>query len=1145
MTAERISVVLPVYNERENIAPCLTGLARALKDVEHEILVCYDFDEDTTLEGIRAMGAAAPKSVRLVKNTIGRGPHNALKAGFQAASGDVVVTTMADLSDPPELIPLMAAKVRSGCDVVSGSRYMPGGTQKGGPLLKRTMSRVAGVSLAWIAGMGTHDATSNFRAYSTRFLRETVIEATAGFEIALELTVKAHLAGKGVGEVPSSWVDRAAGESRFRLWKWLPNYLRWYGRAMQAPIGVWATWLTTLVAGLWSTGGPQHELARIVAWSLALLAAAGILGARALRGRTQWSDALIPVVALAPPTVIGSTTATALLIAGRVLAVASAVVLAACSVPRERARSALGALARKLDQRMLGMVVLVLLVWSAHLAPLFARAGGELDPSWQQSLGRALREELRFGHDVLFTYGPLGYFLQSPFDPGLFWTKVLVFELAFKLLAAAFVVAIALRIPGLLERSVFLFAAIVPMGGDDAWAFLVITCVAAWLALDPERPVLRESIGLAVLAVLALVKFTYFVYGAGALVLFALVCLRTRGLHRALRTPALFALFVLTLWVGIGQSLLDVPAYLASSLRIAGAYSEAMSQTSDHATLELGLETLYACFAVAGLALLAPWRGRTAPAVALTFAAGAFLAFKAGFVRQSGNAVTAFGFAAAAPFVLAAFDPRDAASDLERLRRGAGTVLRLGLVVLALHGYGIAREHPGQTIERLFGEWAHETPERTERILSPARQRAELGELSTAKDPSTDLPNIRHRVGAATVDLIANTQGVLHANGLAWKPRPAFQSYVAYTPELLRENAEFLAGPEAPRYVLFQFETIDQRLPNLDDTLALQVLSRDWHPVLEEGGYLLLERHPDASAHAALNASQRTNDVERSLRFGEWLDCGDLEGRCHLLFADIRPTWSGKLATFALHAPSCWIEIEDSDRRKATFRVVPSILSQGVLIHPFLLSNAEWMTWFEGGACARVTRLRFFCEDEGAVGKRLESTIAVRIQRADDLVPRPVTDVERIARYPMFTTPPTRLSTKFPWYPAEVEGRSVLVVHAPSDMVFDVKPGRWKLTGEYGILNGAWESGVTDGVNFAVVTTDEKGKEAQPIFKRLLQPVTIERDRGVQTVELEFDAPRRTPLFLRTRPGPMADTNSDWAWWSKVELRRIGDVAPR
>ena len=83
MTGERISVVLPVYNERDNIAACLTGLWRALAHVEHEILVCYDTDEDSTLEGIRAMGDAAPPSLVLMKNTLGRGPHRALEAGFR------------------------------------------------------------------------------------------------------------------------------------------------------------------------------------------------------------------------------------------------------------------------------------------------------------------------------------------------------------------------------------------------------------------------------------------------------------------------------------------------------------------------------------------------------------------------------------------------------------------------------------------------------------------------------------------------------------------------------------------------------------------------------------------------------------------------------------------------------------------------------------------------------------------------------------------------------------------------------------------------------------------------------------------------------------------------------------------------------
>lgn len=229
-----ISVVLPVFNEAENIGQCLRGLWGALREMPHEILVCYDFDADSTLPAIRAM-ADCPPSVRLVKNDLGRGVAFALQAGFSAARGDVVVTTMADLSDPPEVIPRMAEKIRAGAAVVSGSRYMRGGSQTGGPWLKGLLSRLAGLSLRYVAGMGTHDATTNFRAYSAEFLRQMPVESRMGFEVALELTVKAHLGGWKVDEVPSSWHDRTAGESNFKLWKWLPRYLHWYGRAMLRP----------------------------------------------------------------------------------------------------------------------------------------------------------------------------------------------------------------------------------------------------------------------------------------------------------------------------------------------------------------------------------------------------------------------------------------------------------------------------------------------------------------------------------------------------------------------------------------------------------------------------------------------------------------------------------------------------------------------------------------------------------------------------------------------------------------------------------------------------------------------------------------------------------------------------------------------
>jgi hypothetical protein len=131
----------------------------------------------------------------------------------------------------------MAAKIRDeGADVVSGSRYMRGGCQRGGPLVKRLLSRLAGLSLHYVAGLPTHDATTNFRAYSRRFLESVPVESQHGFEVALELTTKAHRYGFTVDEIPSSWDDRSAGESKFDLVAWLPAYLRWYGRAMWAPM---------------------------------------------------------------------------------------------------------------------------------------------------------------------------------------------------------------------------------------------------------------------------------------------------------------------------------------------------------------------------------------------------------------------------------------------------------------------------------------------------------------------------------------------------------------------------------------------------------------------------------------------------------------------------------------------------------------------------------------------------------------------------------------------------------------------------------------------------------------------------------------------------------------------------------------------
>jgi hypothetical protein len=109
---------------------------------------------------------------------------------------------------------------------------MKGGKQIGGPLLKRTLSHLAGVSLYWIRRFPTHDVTNNFKLYDKNFIDSIKIESKGGFEIAMEITVKAFKKGQVIKEVPSTWRDRTAGEANFQLWKWLPSYLRWYFYAL-------------------------------------------------------------------------------------------------------------------------------------------------------------------------------------------------------------------------------------------------------------------------------------------------------------------------------------------------------------------------------------------------------------------------------------------------------------------------------------------------------------------------------------------------------------------------------------------------------------------------------------------------------------------------------------------------------------------------------------------------------------------------------------------------------------------------------------------------------------------------------------------------------------------------------------------------
>ena len=171
----RVSVVIPVYNEGDSIVTCLDRLVDAIT-LPCEILVVYDSPDDTTRPYAEKYALDEPRVVPTL-NTLGRGPAYAIRYGIEHATAPTVVVTMADGSDDPTQVDALARLIERGMVVAAASRYMPGGRQIDAPLLKSTFSRWAGLTLCWFGRVGTHDATSSFKAYDRAFVQEVGIES--------------------------------------------------------------------------------------------------------------------------------------------------------------------------------------------------------------------------------------------------------------------------------------------------------------------------------------------------------------------------------------------------------------------------------------------------------------------------------------------------------------------------------------------------------------------------------------------------------------------------------------------------------------------------------------------------------------------------------------------------------------------------------------------------------------------------------------------------------------------------------------------------------------------------------------------------------------------------------------------------------
>ena len=221
-----LSIILPVFNEGKNIANQISTIEKSVT-FDHEVLIVYDFDRDDTVPPVLKLQKKYP-NIKLVKNIYGKGVIKAVKTGFEKSRGETVVVMPADLADNPATINKMYKKMREGYDVVCATRYAKGGKKIGGGFTKTIFSRLAGLSTPLLLGIPTTDIANGFKMYKRKVLDTIRIQSDGGWEFSVELMIKSKQAGFKITEVPTTWLDRREGQSKFKLMRWLPKYLRWY-----------------------------------------------------------------------------------------------------------------------------------------------------------------------------------------------------------------------------------------------------------------------------------------------------------------------------------------------------------------------------------------------------------------------------------------------------------------------------------------------------------------------------------------------------------------------------------------------------------------------------------------------------------------------------------------------------------------------------------------------------------------------------------------------------------------------------------------------------------------------------------------------------------------------------------------------------
>jgi len=612
---------------------------------------------------------------------------------------------------------------------------------------------------------------------------------------------------------------------------------------------------------------------------------------------------------------------------------------------------------------------------AAYISSFFLSGGSapqaDLDQSYQVVLEYARTHNFQFGEEIIFTFGPYG-FLNTWISQGMFPLQRVFFALVWSCFVAWSAIGLAQQIQGRLKYLFLIWFLIYsPLGWLEQHALLVMIYGCMILMDDAENHKGAMVSFLTLFALLALIKFTFFMAAAIGIFFTVLVQLGKRNVKQAIVISIYYLAALLALWFFSGQQLENFLPWIKGSLQIAGGYTGAMTIVPKKGVLFLCVLAGSLYFAVVIVVFRTARLRLSSIGVALVTTAYVFLSWKHGFVRADGHVVFFIFFL---PMACAVLLTKTFTEHLCKRGRICLTSFIIGIVLLCNWAADI--QEPGIMLTKLVS-WPGYMVGNSRLVFNSISGKwdkcFEARHVKPLKKVASDLPVARAVVGSNTVDVLNYRQWAALANNLNYRPRPVIQGYSAYTPFLQDINLSWYRSDNRPNYLLFKMETIDNRFPALDDAPLLPYILNNYKPVAKDGEFLILKSDVNQMREIGMTLLQ-----ERVIAFDESIEMSAYQDGLYMLQVDVEKTLLGRLVEFLFQSPIVSMVLEKDDKT-TTYRFVPEMAKRGFVISPVILTNDDVMDFFNDGRGNYVHSLSFH-KPKWYYGQ-LSKTIKIRIYK--------------------------------------------------------------------------------------------------------------------------------------------------------------------